>query len=269
MNMSREIHYIANTDSIKNVLSGYFEKRGWKWLEYPILEMPEVDFLLILEPFRIGTDLCTISTAWKPWLMEFQPRTRLIVAAFSRSRHSNCLNLLDLPDNIDSWLEKVRPVSDFPLIDSGDLDENQKPLYVDPFSFDLASSGKSLNKQMRKFVTGHEASKNFVSQVTGIRKQFKDLELYEKKNGLQKVAEIKNNLSNLWEYFHHRWNYYSTVFDYLPYQKAICKIRKNVAFLKITIPQGRYSQEVEEALDVIINTTRNEMEPYIFPEKHW
>lgn len=91
--MPSRIHYIANNDSILPIAAQYFESQGYDWAKYPIKETPETDYLLIIEPLRIGAELYAISTTWKPWLMEFRPHTRLIVAAYARSQHPNCLKL--------------------------------------------------------------------------------------------------------------------------------------------------------------------------------
>lgn len=287
--MPRSVYFIANTEPVVTVLAGYFKARGWQWLQYPLADMPAVEYLLVLEPFQIGMEMYSLSNAWKPWLMGAYPQTRLIVASFQHSRHSNCLNLLDLPDNINTWLEKTRPVSDFPLVDSGVEAADQK--YVDPWNFDLVRSGQNLNERMKKFVTGHEEAKSFFALMTTIRKDLKDLETYRERNNLEKAISANKSLNELWEYFDHRWNYYSSIFDYLPYQNAIRTIANSVEFLRKNLPEDIYRpilqtendritaystllkklpvEEIEKELDTILNTMRKDMEPYIFIEKEW
>ena len=114
--MPQSIHYIANNESILPALGQYFRERSFDWVKYCINEAPVAEYLFIVEPFSIGTELYAISSTWKPWLMEFQPNIRLIVAAYSRTQNPNCLDLLDLPNDLSAWLKKTRPMSDFPLV---------------------------------------------------------------------------------------------------------------------------------------------------------
>lgn len=279
--MLQRIHYIANNALVLSILSDYLQTQGYECTEYSISERPhEVDLLLILEPFSIDSTLYTMSTAWKPWLMEFRPHTRLVVAAFAESRHSNCLNLLNLPDDLSGWLGKVRSVSDFPLIPTGNESENDKTKFVDTWTFDLIQSGYDLNAQMRKFMTGHEESKSFFAQISAMRLESQHLRYYqgEIKQGnttydIEKKFKVScDRLGSLWNYFTHRWNYYSTVFNYVPYQPAINKIREKVEHLHSVMgstPEVGQYPDIEPSLDLILQTMNKEMGPYILPERYW
>ena len=277
--MPRRIHYIANNDLILPTVAQYFETQGYDWAKYPIKETPETDYLLIIEPLRIGAELYAISTTWKPWLMEFRPHTRLIVAAYARSQHPNCLNLLDLPSDLPAWLEKTLPVSAFPLVETKPENSGERSDFVDPWAFDLTKPGNDLNLQMRKFVIGHEESKSLFAQIAAMRKLIADMRYYQSQLENDKSdeeaqgrwQEAWEGLLKLWVYFYHRWGYYSKVFDYVPYQEAIAKIRSNVEQFKKDIEKVTASgQHIKiTPLDTMIKTMKKDMMPYIFPETYW
>ncbi len=277
--MLPRIHYIANNDAILPTLGQYFQTRGYEWIAYPIRETPAADYLFIVEPFRIRSELYAISTTWKPWLMEFCPQTRLIVAAYAQSLHPNCVNLLDLPDDLTGWLENTLPVSAFPLIYAEAGDEGEKSKFIDPWAFDLVKLGNDLNLQMRKFVIGHEESKSLFAQIAALRKQLQDLKHYqqyldksnEKTDLEQKWRAAREQIEKLWDYFYHRWKYYSDVFEYLPYQQASSKIKYIVDKLANDMEAVAETDQYPEItpLDALIQIIKKEMMPYIFPEDYW
>lgn len=273
--MLQRIDYIANKDAkVISRLKKYLQNQGYDSVKYNIDKAPPAEFLLIVEPFGIDSELYAISTTWKPWLMEFRPNTRLIVAAYAQSRHPNCIDLLDLPGDMKGWLAKTRPVSDFPLIETKKDTKDEKMKYVDPWMFDLVKTGNDLNLQMRKFIFGHEESKSLFAQITSMRKALLDLKYYSSKNaapGNQDAAQAKAILENLWDYFYHRWSYYSKVFDFVPYQGAIVKIRKNVKKIYTIMDNATSTDQYPEVvlLDEMIQTIKKEMMPYIFPEEYW
>lgn len=275
--MLQRIHYIANNRVVLPILSQYVQRsNNFEWIEYSILQRPEVEYLIILEPFRIESELFTLSSAWKPWLKEFRPKTRLIVAAFAQSRHSNCLNLLDLPANLELWLQNVPPVSDFSMANTGKVTDAGEAIFVDTWDFGLSNPGYHLKSQMRKFITGHEETKSFYAQMVDMQQQLNGLQYYYevvKKDDVSedekaKERSFREGLLKNWGYFEHRWHYYSAVLDYVPYQEAINKIQQNIGEMKDVLKSGQYSG-AKNPLQEILQIMRKEMYPYIFPEELW
>lgn len=273
--MRQSIYYIANNPDVQPVLGQYFQAQGYRWEEYPIKEQPQVDYLVIVEPVRIGKELYTLSSAWKPWLMDRRPQTRLIVAAFAQSHHSNCLNLLNLPENLKEWLKGVRVITDFPMVKS--VDEHGTEQYVDPWNFGLISPGYDLQARMKKFVTGHfyYEHSSLSGQIINIKKIFIDLSHTDlSKSDLPAVKkEMLEELENKINYFTHRWKHYSPLFEFVPYQKAIDKIREDIQELTEAIESIRQGKKINAwnklPLRDTLETIKKEMNRYIFPEEYW
>ncbi len=272
--MPKRIHYIASNPVVLSVLSQYIQSKDFEWLEYSIPERPEAEYLMIVEPFQIGSELYALSSAWKPWLMEFRPNTRLIVTAFAQSRHSNCLNLLDLPDNLETWIQKVPPLSDFPMADTGKGNDTGGEIFIDPWGFGLVKPGYDLQALMRKFVTGHEESKSFFAQMVAMQQQFEGLQYYRRVEmemsvvDFEKTKVLGEGLVKNWDYFIHRWNHYSKVFKYVPYQEAIQKINGHRIEMNGILKNEQYL-ETKNPLKEILQIMNKEMKRYIFPEHYW
>jgi hypothetical protein len=184
--------------------------------------------------------------------------------------------LLDLPDNLAAWLQNVPPVSDFPMADTGKVNDDGDAIFVDTWGFGLSNLGYDLNSQIRKFITGHEETKSFYAQMVVMQQQLEGLQYYQGKvkkgdaseDEKDKEQSFREGLLKNWSYFEHRWHYYSAILDYVPYQEAINKIQQNIKEMKDILKKGQYSG-TKNPLQEILQIMKKEMRPYIFPEELW
>jgi hypothetical protein len=281
--MSKEIYHFSDNQHVVRILSTYCAQQEVGFREISLDRMPDrLDCLILIEPRTITHEPYSISTTWKPWLMSHFPHTKLVVAVTGSNTHPNCLDLLNLPENIDAWIDNVLTVSEFRLIDKR-IDGGTDIQFIDPWDFGLPKSGKDLNQQMRKFIRGHGMESSFFDQVTNLRTCLMNYRHYhETAPDKEKADAASEGIVQNWRLFRARWNHYDLLFDATPFKKAADLIRKNIGLVSapmsalvngpeaaLSLSRKGYGAEEIKLFDEIIQTVKKDMLPYIFAEDYW
>ena len=265
------IHYIAHNDAVlKPLREQYFAAQGIDLHDYTQRDTDtDVNTLLLIEPIQINKDYYAISSAWKPWLMEHHPHLRLIVGGFGKSLHPNALNLLDLPLDFKAWLSEKQPVSAFRFVEVASEEteaEGPKKQLIDLWNLDLPLRGKALNQDLRKFFEGHEMDRDYFFKEIGKMKSL----LHKVASNQSDTSQIWGELSHLRERFVFRWKYYDHLFDWVPYQDAVKKVREIMKNLAAAEPSGEQNaQKMLSLLDQLLQIAKDEMFRHIFAEAYW
>lgn len=280
------IHYIASKEKAVAILMDHCLKEGIELIKYDASEMQPISYLMILEPLQIGNQQYAISKIWKRWLFNKSASTRLFVAGFVKSKHSNFLNLLEIPDSLVDWLEELYPVGAFPLQYAGTetLPNNHKlDKYTDPWDRFLPSRGIDMVKQLARFLDGHDEHYSINNQLSRIRKELVDIKssmesslalLDEEQLGIK-----KKNVQNEWAYLQSRWLFYRPLFDWLPFYEAAGVIIENLRvegtlnlFFKNIRTGHIYLDQLSqicEIIDRLIEEVKQSIDRHVYPENYW
>lgn len=272
------VYYIGNHEPILVPLEQYFVTQNIAFEPYPLKSSPKVDYLLIVEPVKIGKEFYSLSTTWKPWLMIHAPKTRLMVAGYVESKHRSCLNLLDLPANLDEWLNEVPEVMSYRLINVG---TEGKEVWFDPWAIELSKVGQDHNQMMRRLYLGHTrktGNGRLMEEISGLKKEFEDFLFYRDKSHeanniehIQRVKEICSSSIPRLTTFQHRLQNYQPAIEWLPgIFTQILTINEELDKLKeiFSNPSDKkdFSREKFLSLIEVIHLT---LPPIVFPEEYW
>lgn len=273
------VFYIGNHDPMLEPLRQYFTAQDIV-LEPFSTTAPKVDYLLMIEPFKIGREFYSLSTTWKPWLIVNASDTRLMVAGYAESTHTSCLNLLDLPPDIKPWLEKVPPISSYRLITPAEEEEIQD--LFDPWTIGLIKPGKEHNQMMRRFYLGHTSTSgegSLISQIGMMKKLCGDMIMYEKKSMEEgqgaywdKKLESKATALKVWKDFKYRLDFY------LPFLKVLPDGLRKVLTLEniskeledvLNSPTIPNLEHIKKQLKELLQDMKFKVRPFVFPEESW
>jgi hypothetical protein len=275
------IYYIGDKPAVVAALSAWLEQHQMRMQPYPLSEMPEVDYLLLIEPIQIGSMMYSVSKIWKNYLFVEAPATRLAVAAYGQSSHPNYLNLLDLPDHPKSYFEGLLPVGAFSPQYAGHRTflGQKTDVYADPWERFLSMNGQDIKQDLERFIEGHDKSSSFYDTILDIRTNLVNLEYRLKGGGhlndQEKILALKKNIYKSWNYMQLRWNYYQQYFRWLPFHHTVVQIQEKLNVLSDIIlqmrkdPNGAVMPEVETLTELRVLVSEGLQKYILFTENNW
>ena len=272
-----EIQYIATKNKVVENLKVWFKSAEIQLVPYSN-DRVLGEYLLLIEPYQIGTHNFAVSNVWKRWLAEKAPDTRLIFAGFASSTHSNFLNLANLPINLKDWLDKAKPVAAYPIKYAGveKIGDFECDVFIDTWERNLPLTGRDMKKQMRKFIEGHDTANSFTNQINRIRTNlvhFRYLKTSTIPEGKEEeinddILKISKSVKEEMSRLNIRWDYYRPFFEAMPFHDAFKEIESSMKALKNDVDQvnkGNVAEltHIEKLRDII----KQEMKGYINNEQ--
>lgn len=275
----RKIHYIPGNEGAVNLLQKYLHFQNYQFEEYDLGKIDKNTlYLILVEPCKIGTQYFTINKIWKRFLQGNGYSTKLIVASYSNCEHSNHLDLLNLPANLEKWLEGIRKVDDF-KIDRLIIDDEE--ILNDTWECNgncqtrWNQRGYTMESRLQRFFDGHR-ERSLAKYLIGIRQTMNmardeieatDEEAYTYQEVLDKIV-IKFGKKE-WEQLDERRRHYFPLFRYLPFQPTLEKIENLMEEIRPFFENGfPYTQEeflqakLPQKFNQIYDMLIGEIEPY-------
>lgn len=175
----------------------------WQVLHDPsdLANFDPLDKLIIIlrSPIPVGDLLISAEQLWKNYLNVHLPETKLIIAGFSSAQAPNYIDLLDLPKNMESFLEQALPVHQYwNPVNTGALDMSQH--------FQRFFKGHGKESIMDVLINIQTSLKMTIDAVQNNGKDFN-----------ASVDALLNDLPQLWAEFKNRWDHYFPLFQCLPF----------------------------------------------------
>ncbi|MCC6460512.1 MAG: hypothetical protein IT260_08580 [Saprospiraceae bacterium] len=276
------IHYLATKDKVVRVVEQYCSAQGIRLVPLSKDKQEEVEYLMLIEPVHIGYDDFALSTVWKPWLQEFYPNVKLIIASYAQSTHRCALNLLQLPKALEPWLDALPEVHQYPLQHGVDESNGKKyDVFYDPWTWFLPLSGRSLKEQMEKFLQGHENAQSFAFQTSRLRKCLIDIkdvmESGALENEQQNLTEWRKLARQEWDSLMVRWRNYQAFFAWMPFQETSKKIETLMTEIGDLIPiwtntnadPAKIPHPDPKKIDALRRLVKDGLDRYIHEEDYW
>lgn len=197
---------IANNEDFIKTLEKYFSVQGEGFQSYkpPFdkdLDTKKGDVLILQEPIIINNNYLSVSLCWKRYLKLHSPKTILIIAGIGKIQDANYLDLLQLPDDVQTFIESAKQV-----------EEEWIP---------TTSGGIDVAKKLNRFFEGHgdESVTDELYKMLRICKIAKD-ELTIHKTDFESVKNellLANKLPHKWNVLQSRWQFYMPFFRGLPF----------------------------------------------------
>ena len=277
------IHYLSSKKGIIDHLVSLYHEEGIVFEPFSSdLTLKTVQYLLLIEPFEDNSEYFAASKLWKNWLAQKAPYVHLIVATFAHSRHSNFINLADLPRSLKNQFASVVPVKEFVPEYSHTVKINnvKRHIMFDPWNIYLPLSGQDINKVMERFIRGHDKSYSYFEQLGRIRKDMDDLIYWKEKQKnqakkslelTQKIHHLYKNIQKELDYLLNRWNQYEGLMSFLPFQKSASIIKEQMDVLEALIDNeawdNKKAQPNMNAIERIGKELRTNFLPHIYSEQ--
>lgn len=209
--------------------------------------------------------------------MKNAPHIHLLVATFAKSRHSNFLNLADLPLALAEKLKKTRAVEEFVPDYSRTITTNgiKQDLFFDPWEISIPLSGQDMKEVMIRFVKGHDKTNSYFEKLICLRKFMIDLEYWQNKKDNQykdKISDFYEKIEGEWELLENRWNQYKGLMPFLPFNTSADRIIEQMVELKKLIESEQWENQKVVPNISLIENIREELEqhflPYIYAEHY-
>lgn len=195
--------YVLNHPSLKNI-STVLEIHYWKH-NYSKLDTTSLNLLfqshpiIIIDPFLINQIYFTISPFWKRYLARQAPETRLIVMGFVEYRSRNYIDLLNLPEDFEAFLENAQPVN---------------------AEWEIPIDGANMLEYMQRFFEGH-GGQSLLSKLNAVMMTF-NIACTNLSDGVSSFEEVWHELLRPyglpeWRELLARWKNYWPYFEYLPF----------------------------------------------------
>ena len=235
--MQKTIYYIGNKAAAIRHLEQYFKAQNFGFVEYDYAQHKVPDILLIIEPIFIEkrNRYYGISKVWKRYLHIKSPDTKLLVVNYCESKHSNCLNLLRLPNSFNEYLDKVKIVREFEIYQNEKKAARKKRLNETPYFDDWNGENNELPirridilKPLLKFFDGH-ANRGLKIQLNALRQTMQGAyyDLEEKDVPYEQIKEkwIEPFVieGREWSELYDRWLRYSPLFKWTPYYQLLMR----------------------------------------------
>ena len=281
------IHYLSSKDkeSIIERLQFYYNKEGIVFRPYFSEDsLKDVQYLLLIEPFEENSEYYAVSKLWKSWLIKNAPHIHLLVATFASCRHSNFLNLADLPISFKEKLKTTIAVKEFIPEYSHTVNKNsiKEPIFTDPWNIYLPLSGQDINKIMERFIRGHDRTNSYFEQLIRIRKRMYDLEYWQEKLANQDKKDIKlidkieqhyTDIQKEWDYLLNRWHQYKDLMSFLPFNAPAILIDSQMKELEALIDSDDWDDKKAkpsiQPIEIIRKELKHNFLPYIYAEQYW
>lgn len=270
-------YYLGTKVEVIQYLINYFASQKIELKEYlPEREIPkDLEYLLIIEPIKIGDRFYTLSPIWKNWLFEHFPSKKLIVASFKTSTHPNLLNLLDLPSDMDKYLKNTHPAGEYIFQPSSKKSGSDQYEYKDTWENYPLPLGINIAQEIGRFLYGHMLSpivSSYINQLSSLQERMvKIIDIKTKKKTLDD-SQYGNHAQEL-EQILTRWSHYEAIFKFLPFYISVKSIMDNLRNLGEQLgyltPLEQSSLEKKAAPIDIREKLYTEVHRYVYYEDYW
>lgn len=269
------IYYLANEgSSTMQQLVAHYGSQGFCFIPWDIKAPPaldEVEYLLLLEPFKAGIDRFAVSLLWKQWLYLRAPHIRLVVGSFTGvARHSNVLRLLYPPPDLAKWLTQVKTIAEFPFYHADEITIAGIKIdrYKDTWELGLPHSGEPAKIRMKRFIDGHDRSNSFFEQVGRIRGRLINLKLdMENKYKDNKPSHIVADLKMM----QNRWAYYKPLLEWMPFWKELAEVEQYLEAMAQIVDHKNWHEDtttLTQQVEVIRDVFTLKVNPIVFAEEN-
>ena len=208
-----EILLLSNLQRISKTIIEYFTNEAIQ----PISNINDINLknnktIVIIDPFLINNEFVTISPIWKQYLKEKPFDFPLIVMGFRYYSETNYIDLLRLPNKLETVIKKAKPVREEWYIPIDGLD-----LRVRFASYFKGHGEESIFSILNKLCQSFN--------VAYLKIEDKDIEMDKIMSNLIYPYAIPE-----WRKFVKSWNkflkLYKSYSDYLPFNKVMITINK-------------------------------------------
>lgn len=218
----KQISYIATNRQLPQALHPWFEAQNYSLqalLNYDKTGIPPLsntNILLLFVPFFHNNVYISIENVWKKYLELNYPNILLLTAGYIKHTHANYLDLLQLPENLEYFIEHAKSLSEFESM---------------PFS-----GGLIIEDKLQKFYEGHgdESLTDELGKVYRIVTMATDEVKIHQSSYIEILENLfqANNIVEKWGVLINRWHNYLPFFEGLPFFgtfKEVDAILKQIA----------------------------------------
>ena len=157
---------------------------------------------LVIEPFKIKSIYSTISPIWKRYLAIYSPETKLIVMGFCNFQSRNYIDLLNLPEDFNAYVENALPVS---------------------ADWEIPIDGANMLDYLKHFFAGHGGN-SLLSKLNQLKQSINiaHTQIINKESPFQEIWDelLLPYAKPEWFELINRWKNYYPYFEYLPFYPA-------------------------------------------------
>lgn len=241
----------------KYIKSHHFRETGFKD-GHVVLNDESV--LIIFEPVKIGEIYYSVYKVWKRYVEVRFPPSRIIVAGFINHQSHNYIDLLNLPEDFQTFTSNALPVS------------------VD---WDIPVECLDLLEKMRSFFEGH-GKDSLISQLNKIQQSLNVAYVTAMEGEDDDFQEIRDSLLTPyfipeWEELRRRWDYYSSFFEYLPFMPVMKSIGKAVNEISVFFSTDHINRDafldqhfddnIRHVIQKLLEIDKDYIRPEIYNEK--
>lgn len=209
------IAYIATNRRIGKTLESYFlqhklEPKSVGFSDTDPIDLKGINILLIVNPFRCNNIYISAEAIWKKHLHLNKPDTTLLTAGFKSVKHSNYIDLLQLPDDPHAFIAQAKVAA-----------EKWDP----PFS-----GGLNIEDKLKRFYQGH-GDDSVTDVLHTIIRIFSIANVEMKQYGtsfdeLRADLFFLNGVREKWVVLKNRWVNYLPFFRCLPFWNTFSEVDK-------------------------------------------
>lgn len=181
--------------------------------------------ILLRSPVQVGSMLVSPEQVWKKYLTEQIPYCKFIVTGFTEARHSNYLDLLDLPTDFVGFVHQALPAGqDWELITTGAAD---------------------MTDRLKSFFSGHgkESVMDILAKIQRPLKMTLDAVNVQHRNFQEVAGLLLTELPEDWQSLESRWQRYFFLFSCLPFFDLFKKSNILIQNLSSYFKHNNFKQE--------------------------
>ncbi|WP_148270448.1 hypothetical protein [Haliscomenobacter hydrossis] len=217
-----------------------YPNEQWVWLQQanePVLgEADDSKVLVLRSPVQVGSILASPERPWKKYLANQAPNTIFIIAGFAGIQHRNYLDLLDLPEDLESFVRQALPAG-----------QNWEP---------INTGAADMTEKLKNFFSGHgnESIMDILSRIQRALKMTMDAVKTQNRN-FQEVADfLLADLPEQWQTVESRWQRYFFLFNCLPFFDLFEKSNILIQNLKPYFEQENFTHWGIAELELVYET---------------
>lgn len=215
--------------------------------------------LIIFEPVKIDGINYSIYKIWKRYFELHFPLSKIIVAGFINQKDPNYLNLVNLPDDFQTFLSHALPVN---------------------ADWEAPVDCTDILERMRQFFKGH-GKESLISQLNRIQQSL-NVVYVTVMNDENSFQEVRDSLlfpyfMPEWRELSRRWDNYFSLFEYLPFllimQSVDNTFREISRFIdgsditNIEFMKRHFDDKIRSVIQKLMDIDKEYIRPEIYYEK--
>ena len=194
--------YSSDAQIVEGLIRRYPNEQ-WVWFqkanELVVGEADDSKVIVLRSPVQIGSILASPERAWKKYLANQAPNTIFIIAGFVETQHSNYLDLLDLPEDLESFVNQALPAG-----------QNWEP---------INTGAADMTEKLKSFFSGHgkDSVLDILSRILRPLKMTLDAVIVQHRNFQEAADFLLTELPEHWQSLESRWQRYFFLFNCLPF----------------------------------------------------